>query len=417
MQRFDAIVLGAGIVGVSTALALQKKGIETVLVDRQQPGLGASFGNSGVIQREAVLPYAMPRDFKTLFQTMIGQNVAARMHLYALPGLLPFFARYWWHSEPSRHVEIAKSYATLIEKCLTSYDELIAETDAGKLLEKQGIIVGFRSKQLFNKALVNTEIEKNTYGLAISHLENEDAVKHAIPYIQEGFKAAIHYLDPVTISDPHALLLELFNKFEDLGGQFQIADAMSLKNSNGQYEITGLDGPLTSKHAINALGAHAPLLARKFSLNVPMGLKRGYHLHFENMSDAQLTSTVVDEKYGFVLTPKAAGIRLTTGAEFANLNAAPTPRQLQQAIPIAQKLYPLGPQIEDEPWMGIRPCMPDMLPVIGETPGQKGLWCAFGHGHQGLTLGPITGQLIAQLIVGEPPAVNLKPFDPVRFKR
>lgn len=417
MERTDAVVLGAGIVGVSTALALQERGVGTVLADRQQPGLGASFGNSGVIQREAVLPYAMPRDAKTLFRTILGKNAAARIHLSAIPGLLPFLARYWWHSEPGRHRKLAKSYATLIERCVESYDDLMAGTNAKQLLTKQGILVGFRSKEWFQKAQLDTELEAHTYGLSISHLQNEAAVRQTIPHIRKGFQAAIHYHDPLTISDPHALVMELFNKFKALGGQFRLADAMSLTKSGDRYKLGGSDKALVAEHAINALGAHAPLLARKFGLAVPMGLKRGYHLHFKQVPDCVLTTTFADAKYGFVLTPKTGGIRLTTGAEFAKAEARPTPRQLAQIIPIAQNLYPLGEQVEDQPWMGIRPCMPDMLPVIGELPAEKNLWCAFGHGHQGLTLGPITGQLIADLITNKNPAVDLEPFSPARFKR
>lgn len=417
MQRADALVLGAGIVGVSTALALQERGVQTVLVDRQSPGLAASFGNSGVIQREAVMPYEMPRDIKTLFTTLIGKNTAARLHLSALPGLLPFLTRYWWYSEPSRHRQAAKSYATLIEKCLDAYADLTAGTNALNLMSNDGIVAGFRSMQSFVAARKAADYAAETYGIDISPLENETAIRDIIPHIQSGFHAAIHYKDSVTVSDPHAMLMELFRKFESLGGQFTIADAMSLHLDGADYALSGEGNEIRASHAINALGAQSPGLARKFGLKIPMGLKRGYHLHFAQDQDAPLTATFADEHFGYVLTPKAAGIRLTTGAEFALAGAGPTPRQLEQAIPIAKKLHPLGAQVEDSPWMGIRPCMPDMLPIIGETPGQKKLWCAFGHGHQGFTLGPITGQIIADLITDIRPGVDLAPFYPGRFMR
>lgn len=417
MQRVDALVLGAGIVGVSTALALQKRGVATILVDCQSPGLAASFGNSGVLQREAVMPYEMPRDFNTLFTTLIGKNTAARLHLSAIHGLLPFLIRYWWHSEPSRHRDIAKSYATLIERCLEAYADLTANTNASSMMTNDGIVAGFRTAQSFTAAREAADYAAATYGIEISLLEDETAIREVIPHIQSGFQAAMHYRDSVTVLDPHALLMELFRKFENLGGQFAKADAMALRLEGNEYSLTGEESDMRADHAVNALGAHSPALARKFGLKIPMGLKRGYHLHFAQVPSAPLTATFADEHYGYVLTPKVAGIRLTTGAEFANANAGPTPRQLQQVIPIAQKLHPLGPQVEEKPWMGIRPCMPDMLPVIGETPGQKNLWCAFGHGHQGLTLGPITGQIIADLITNARPKVELEPFYPGRFMR
>ncbi|MFK8036023.1 MAG: NAD(P)/FAD-dependent oxidoreductase [Hyphomicrobiales bacterium] len=417
MGRADALVLGAGIVGVSTALALQERGIATILVDRQAPGLAASFGNSGVLQREAVMPYEMPRDVKTLFTTLIGKNTAARLHLSALPSLIPFLARYWWYSEKSRHHEIAKSYATLIERCLEAYAELSTGTNASSLMTNSGIVAGFRSRHSFATAQKAADYAAATYGVEYTALESDTAIREVIPHINSGFEAAIHYKDSVTVSDPHALLTELFNKFENLGGQFANADAMALRLEGDVYSLIGNGNDIQASHAVIALGAHSPILAQKFGLKVPMGLKRGYHLHFAQDPKAPLTATFADEHYGYVLTPKVAGIRLTTGAEFAKPNVAPTPHQLEQVMPIAHKLHPLGAQIEEKPWMGIRPCMPDMLPVIGETPGQKNLWCAFGHGHQGLTLGPITGQLIADLITARPPKVNLEPFYPGRFTR
>lgn len=417
MKRADALVLGAGIVGVSTALALQERGIATILVDRQAPGLAASFGNSGVLQREAVMPYEMPRDVKTLFTTLIGKNTAARLHMSALPGLLPFLTRYWWHSEKSRHREIAKSYATLIERCLEAYAELSAGTNASSLMSSNGIVAGFRSRHSFAAAQKAVDYAAATYGIECSALESDTAIREVIPHISSGFEAAIHYKDSVTVSDPHALLTELFNKFENLGGQFANADAMALRLEGDVYSLIGNGNDMQASHAVIALGAYSPILTQKFGLKIPMGLKRGYHLHFAQDPNAPLTATFADEHHGYVLTPKVAGIRLTTGAEFAKPNAGPTPRQLEQVIPIAQKLHPLGAQIEEKPWMGIRPCMPDMLPVIGETPRQRNLWCAFGHGHQGLTLGPITGQLIADLITSRPPNVNLEPFYPGRFMR
>lgn len=415
MQRADTLVLGAGIVGVSTALALQDRGVSTILVDQQAPGLGASFGNSGVIQREAVMPYAMPRDAKTLFMTLIGKNTAARMHWSALPGLLPFMARYWWASEPSRHRDIAKSYASLIEPCLEAYAKLTAGTNASALMSSQGIVAGFRSSKSFAAGKAEANYAAANYGIAVSHLETEAAIREAIPHIRGGFCGATLYKDSVTVSDPHALLMVLHKKFENLGGQFVTADAMALRREGETFALKGTEGDIQARHAVIALGAHAPVLTRKFGLKVPMGLKRGYHLHFAQDPDAPLTTTFADEHYGYVLTPKVAGIRLTTGAEFARVDAAATPRQLEQVIPIAKKLHPLGPQLEQTPWMGIRPCMPDMLPVIGEIPGHKNLWCAFGHGHQGLTLGPITGKLIADLITDERPNLDLEPFYPGRF--
>nr|WP_306263458.1 FAD-dependent oxidoreductase [Pararhizobium sp. IMCC3301] len=415
MERATVLVLGAGIVGVSTALQLQSRGIPAIVIDRHSPGLGASFGNSGVIQREAVLPYAMPRDAKTLLRTLLGRNTAARLQLSALPGLLPFMTRYWWYSSKARHRSIAKSYAGLIERCLETWQQAIADTDAGSLLSHQGYLAGFRTPHRYDAARTEADEFAEQYGLSVSHLQGSSEICQAVPHISSAFHAMIHYHDAVTVSDPHALLIQLLAKFHSLGGRFASADAMQLTGDASGYSLPGEAGPIHARHAVIALGADAAQLSAKFSLRLPMGLKRGYHVHFRQVPQAPLATTIFDEEYGYVLTPKSAGIRLTTGAEFAAPSAPPSPRQLQQVTPIAQRLHPLGDKVETTPWMGIRPCMPDMLPVIGAVPGYSNLWCAFGHGHQGLTLGPVTGDIIADLIEGRETEINLAPFSPARF--
>ena len=415
MKKAEVLVLGAGIVGVSTALELQKRGIGTILIDRNAPGLGASFGNSGVIQREAVLPYAMPRNIITLLKTFAGQSTAARLHLPSMPAMLPFLIRYWWHSSKTRHYALATPYASLIERCIVTYERAMEGTDAKELLSPDGILSGFRSQRAFNAARREADIMAERFNLPLTHLEGTEAIRQVLPHIAPEFCAATQYYQSVIVSDPHALLMKLFKKFKKLGGQFVSADAMTLAQTGEGYSVSSDSGPLQGTHVVNALGAHAALLTAKFGLKLPMGLKRGYHIHFEPVPDAPLTATLADEANGYVLTPKAAGIRLTTGAEFASLTTPPSPIQIEQTEPIARKLHPLGRRLETTPWMGIRPCMPDMMPVIGEMPGQKNHWCAFGHGHQGLTLGPVTADIIADAIEGKSPKLALEPFAPGRF--
>lgn len=415
MQKAEVLVLGAGIVGVSTALELQRRGIGTTLIDRQEPGLGASFGNSGVIQREAVLPYAMPRNIITLTSTVLGRNTAARLHWPSIPAMLPFLLRYWWHSAKTRHYALATPYATLIERCMVTYERAMEGTDAKNLLSPDGILDGYRSRRAFETARREADIMAERFNLPLTHLEGTQAIRQILPHIAPEFCAVTQYYQSVIVSDPHALLLKLFQKFKKLGGQFATADAMDLTRTQTGYSVPGKDRPLEGKHVVNALGAHAALLSAKFGLKPPIGLKRGYHIHFEPDPDAPFTATLADQAYGYVLTPKAAGIRLTTGAEFASLATPPSPVQVEQTEPIARKLHPLGRRLETTPWMGIRPCLPDMMPVIGEMPDQKNHWCAFGHGHQGLTLGPVTADIIADAIEGKSSKLNLEPFSPNRF--
>jgi len=148
---------------------------------------------------------------------------------------------------------------------------------------------------------------------------------------------------------------------------------------------------------------------------LPLAVKRGYHMHYRAAGVARLNHPLLDTERGYFLAPMQRGIRLTTGAEFAMRDAIKTPVQLGRAEPVARDLFPLGERLDAEPWMGARPCTPDMLPVIGRAPRHASLWFAFGHAHHGFTLGPVTGRLLAEMITGEAPFVDPAPYAPERF--
>jgi D-amino-acid dehydrogenase len=156
-------------------------------------------------------------------------------------------------------------------------------------------------------------------------------------------------------------------------------------------------------------------VTRRLGYDLPLAVKRGYHMHYRTAGDATLNHPVVDSERGYCLTPMARGMRLTTGAEFAQRDAVRTPVQLARAEPIARSLFPLAERVDAEPWMGARPCTPDMLPIIGRAPRHPNLWFAFGHAHQGFTLGAVTGRLIAEMLTGEQPLLDPTPYGPERF--
>jgi D-amino-acid dehydrogenase len=166
-----------------------------------------------------------------------------------------------------------------------------------------------------------------------------------------------------------------------------------------------------------ALGPWSPDPLSSLGIRLPMAVKRGYHLHFRPQGNASLARPILDADNGYCLAPMQQGIRLTTGAEFADRDAAPSPVQLDRLMPAARELFPLGEAVETKPWMGNRPCFADSRPVIGPAPGHAGLWLAFGHAHWGLTLSAITGRLVADLVSKTAPVVDPAPYAAERFAR
>lgn len=414
-MRTDTIVLGAGIVGISVALHLQKAGRSVLLVDRRGPGEETSYGNAGLIQREGVYPYGFPHDFGALFRYALNNTIDASYHWNAIPKLAPFLLSYWLHSRPSKHQQIAHKYATLIEHSVTEHDALAAEAGATQLLRRKGWMKVFRSKaeqdaRLSEAASWNKEFGLNYRALDVAALRAEE------PHLDQSLIGGLHWTDPVTVIDPLGLSKAYVALFEKLGGRLVQGDAGTLAQDGSSWSVTLADGSRASAHdVVVALGPWADVLTRRLGYHLPLAVKRGYHMHYKPLGNAVLNHPVLDTERGYFLAPMVKGIRLTTGAEFALRDAPKTPIQLARAEPIAKTLFPLGERVDPEPWLGARPCTPDMMPIIGPAPMHRNLWFSFGHAHHGLTLAAVTGRLVAEMVTGEKPFVDPAPFAPVRF--
>jgi D-amino-acid dehydrogenase len=412
-MQADVVVLGAGMVGVSIAVHLQKRGKQVVLLDRRRPGEEASFGNGGLVQREAVFPHPFPREFSELRRIARNRSVDAYYHLSALPSFARPLFSYWRNSQPDRYAAIARHCSTLIATCLTEHRTLAEEAGSTGLLRPVGYIRAYGDAAALDADLAKAEIAKREFGVNSVALDPA-ALAEAEPHLSPCFVGAVHWTDPYACSDPHALTLSYVALFERLGGRFVLGDAATLARQGAGWRVAGHDSStIEAADAVVALGISSDRVTRQFGYAPPLFGKRGYHLHFKPRGNAGLTRPVGSN--GFLLAPMRYGIRLTTGAEFANPLADPTPVQLRRAEPIARSLLPLGEAVEPTPWMGIRPCTPDMLPIIGPAPSQPHLWLAFGHAHQGFTLGPTTGRLIAEMITGDAPFVDAAPFRAERF--
>jgi D-amino-acid dehydrogenase len=410
----SAIVLGAGMVGVSVALHLRRRGYDVVLLDRQGPGEGASFGNGGLIQREAVFPHPFPRSVAEMRRILRNRSIDAAYHPLDLPRFATPLLRYWWHSEPARYLHAVRDYARLIVTCLDEHLALAAGTDAMPLLRPIGWMRLYASQEKLEAALAQAEVARRDHGVNFAVLD-QAGVAAAEPHLLVERLGAIHWTDPYSVSDPHALTCAYARLFEQAGGTFATGDAGTLQRTTSGWRVRSSAGPVEAAEVVVALGAASAQVTRPLGYAPPLFGKRGYHMHYRMRGNATLNHPIADTESGFVLVPMRAGIRLTTGAEFARPDAPPTPVQLERAEPVARTLLPLGERVDTGPWMGVRPCMPDMLPVIGRLPGQPGAWCAFGHGHQGFTLGPTTGRLLSEMMLGETPFIDPVPYRPERF--
>jgi D-lysine oxidase len=412
--KADVLVLGAGMVGVGAALHLQQRGRDVILVDRHETaGEGTSFGNAGIIECASVFPYMFPRDFGQILRYAMNSAPQVRYRIADLPAFLPWLARYFLASSPDRALHSAMAELPLIRRSLIEHEALMAEAEVPELLQRTGWIKLFRSEATLASAAAELE-RARAYGVAGEVLDKQ-AIAAREPNLTGAFAGAVYLPAPGFVPDPGGLVKAYAALFKRKGGRFLVGDARTLEQVAGGWRLAGPGGATVAREAVVALGPWSDLVFGPLGYSIPLGIKRGYHLHLAPRGNAVLHHPVLDADLGYLLAPMNRGIRLTTGVEFARRDAPPTPVQLQQALPRAHKLFPLGEAIDAKPWVGARPCLPDMLPVIGRAPRHAGLWFDFGHQHHGLTLGPATGRLLAELMTGETPFADPSPFAAERF--
>ena len=414
MKSTDVVVLGAGIVGVSAALHLQARGREVTLIDRAgAAGQETSFGNAGLIERSSLIPYLFPRDPARLVKYALNLLPEAHYHFSALPAVGPWLLRYWRESAPERVERNIEARRPLIENSLSEHEALIQQAGAGELLRKNGWIKLFRSEQTLAVGFADAERLRG-YGLHIDSLDSAGfaALEPDFAPIAGG----VHYRDTAAIVDPAALSKAFADLFVSRGGRLLAGDARSLSHdADGRWRVATTAGPLIAGAAAVALGPWSDAIYGPLGYQIPLGWKRGYHMHYAAKEGARLNHTILDADVGYLLAPMRRGIRLTSGAEFARRDAPPTPAQIEICEPTARQLFPLGERLDPAPWRGARPCLPDMLPIVGPAPRHKGLWFDFGHAHHGLTLGPVTGRLLAEMMTGETPFIDPTPYRADRF--
>ena len=413
MARTDAIVLGAGIVGTSVALQLAKRGLSVALVDRGGVGEETSYGNSGVIEGSTILPPAFPSSLWALARVALKRASDANYHWSYLPKVAPWLLAFRANSSPRRLAANARANRPLFARALAEHETLMQESGATEYLRKTGWMKLYRDERAFDALQPEFALAKE-FGLPLDALDAAGAQKLE-PSLNPVFKRAVFWPKAASISNPLAVTRAYAARFAALGGVTLHGDARSLHRSGNGWRVETNEGGIDSAQVVVALGPWAPDLLEPMGLKLPMAFKRGYHRHFHAQGNATLARPVVDVEYGYLITPMEQGIRLTTGAEFAARDAQPTPVQFGRLMPAARKLFPLGDRADDKTWMGSRPCFPDSRPVIGRAPGIKGLWLAIGHAHWGLTLGPVTGVLLGQMMAGETPFCDPAAYAAERF--
>jgi D-amino-acid dehydrogenase len=394
VAKADVVVLGAGIIGTSIGVHLAKRGVSVAIIDRRGPGEGTSYGNTGIIEGNTIFPAAFPSDWGSLLRVALKRAPEANYHFSFLPKVAPWLLSFRAYSQPERLLETATVMRPLFARAVAEHEALSAEAGGERYLRRNGWLKLYRTDSGFAGTRRELELAA-TLGIPNVPL-GSDAARELEPSLAPVFRHAVHWTGAVSVTNPLGLTRVYSSRFGALGGITLNGDARSLHRANGKWRVDTESGPLDAADVVVALGPWSMDLLKPLGIKLPFAVKRGYHRHFHSQGNAALSRPILDAENGYCLAPMEQGIRLTTGVEFRGL-------------------FPLGEAVESEPWMGSRPCLPDSRPVISRAPGQSGLWLAFGHAHWGLTLGPVTGRLIAEMITGATPFCDPAPYSPARF--
>ncbi|MER8383029.1 FAD-dependent oxidoreductase [Mesorhizobium sp. M1399] len=411
----DIVVVGAGMVGAATALQLQRLGRKVILVDRQPPGSETSYGNAGVISGLNI-QITIPRHPLQLAQLLLNRVPYFRQNLFALPSTLPWLWAFWRASSDSNLWRIALQSQPLFSNAIAEHLCLASLSRASHLLRDVGYLSIIR-----DKAKLSAISRDKRLALACDYpfrIISTEEIAELEPFLKPGAAGGLYWPGTYHTQAPDQLVKAYVEALVRSGGEFrQMCVTKLRRHKNGTWDVESLNDTIQSRNVVISAGPWSKKLLEPLGYNLPLGSKRGYHLHFQPKDGASLTRPVKDDEYGFVLSPMDQGIRLCVGVELDHFDAPASDMLVKGVLGPARELFPIAEPLESSPWLGRRPTFPDQLPMIGAAPGHQGLWFNFGHGHYGLTLGPTSGKLLAEMIDKRVLSMDPAPFAPLRSFR
>ena len=407
------IVVGAGIVGASCAWHLVRKGARVTLIDSELPGQSTSFGNAGCICRASVFPFSHPGAIWKVPGWLLDPHGPMRIRWSQFLSSAPWLYRFWRAGSARRVDEIVSAQVKLMDKVIADYDEIL-QASAGESLRKSvGGIMLYDSQQDFEADAWKYDLRERV-GLPWQMLGREELASME-PAVHLGQGVAVFEPEWQHLIDPGAATQWIADDAIERGVEWCKDRVKSVSARSGGVSVeTESRGRFSADKLIIAGGVWSGGLISQLGYKVPLISKRGYHLMIE-VPDIEINHPVMSISRHALLTPMREGLRVTGTAEFAGLDTEPDYRRANSLMQNARHFAPgIGGEGVSK-WMGQRPMMPDSLPVLGPVPGQENVLCAFGHGHYGLTQGPTTGRIIASLVFGDDPGIDLSPFSISRF--
>ncbi|WP_165089764.1 NAD(P)/FAD-dependent oxidoreductase [Neisseria yangbaofengii] len=416
MSDRQALIIGAGIVGISCGLYLQKQGYRVTLADPGGLAGGASYGNAGVLAVSECLPLATPELIRQLPKLLLDKNSPLTLRWLYAPKMTAWFYRFLKAAKPQQVARAAEHLSLMLQHSAAAHDELAQWADCRDRIRQTGWIKAFEHEHSFQAAKSDFRMMEK-YGVRCDYL-NAAALQAQQPNLAPIFKHAVNNSDCRQIINPGGYVRHLGEHFLQNGGRLLLTeiDALQVKNGTVQAACSQTEQYRADVFVI-AAGAWSKKLSSDVGTYVPLDTERGYHIEFAADDTRLADAPVFWAEQSVVMSPGGGKLRVTSSVEFAGLQRRADFRKLTAQIADIRRSHrhPLGEVVGQ--WLGFRPSIPDSLPVIGRASGADNAFLAFGHGHLGLTLGPLTGRLIAGMIAGKIPEWDLSAYSPSRFGR
>ncbi|MGB5485978.1 MAG: FAD-binding oxidoreductase [Lysobacterales bacterium] len=406
------VVIGAGIIGASCAWHLQRKGLQVTLIDPEPPGSACSHGNASCIATSGVVPFSYPGLVKKLPGWLLDPLGPVTIRPKDFLSLAPWFWKFWRSCNMQKVEEIASAQALLMHRVLGDWDEILGAVEASHLKKSPGTIYLYDTEKEYLVHQWQIDLSRRL-GFEHHRLSPGD-LKSMMPALKLEKAVGLlvpdwhHLVNPAraTATIAEACMRDGGQWFQDRVSEVRAGETgISLQTESGKK--------IEADQLVVAAGAWSNSFAAQLDYKVPLVAERGYHAQISNPG-FELKHPVMSLSRHFVMTPLEDGLRLAGTAEFAALDAKPDFRRAKVLLKQAAR-YLDGLNTDDvSEWMGQRPAMPDSLPVVSVSPGHPNVFYAFGHGHYGITQGPTTGRIIADMVTGDQPKLNLSAF---RFDR
>lgn len=408
--RTETAIIGAGIVGLSCALRLAEAGHDVTMIDPAAPGSGASYGNASSISPHAIGPVGSPAVLKNLPNLLFNRESPLSIRLPYLPLLAPWLLRFTAQCLPQAYERNLRAMAELQTQSKAAWYDLAERAPLRDLFIERGVLYAYANQAAFDAAQKDVALRRS-YGIEQNVLSPAE-VKELEPNLP-ACAGAVHHAGSIHLSDPGLATQRLAIAATERGARLLTARVDGLVREKDGVRLHAQDTVIHARRVIIAAGAHSAALARQAGDRIPLVAHRGYHVEFD-MEELPISRPVHRTHLGYYMTPLEGRLRAAGTVELASNDAPPSQHRFDQIERGTRETFPGLPPVSRR-WMGLRPALPDSLPVIGPSSGGADVIYAFGHGHVGMTLGPITAQLIMGLIQGNTEPEVLRHFRPGRF--